>query len=68
MGGEDDLAFGVSGFKVIGDGTGHRSLDVIPVEDVVPGRVCLGKQFVADGLLDEFLGGLENEDPFPGSD
>jgi hypothetical protein len=67
MGGEYDLAFGIGIIEVIGDGAGYRTLHVISMENVVPGWVCLGKQFVADGLLDEFLGGLENEDPFPGS-
>ena len=64
MGREDDLAFCVSGSEVIGDRAGYRSLHVIPVEDMVPGRHCLGKQLVPNCLLDKFLRGLENQNSF----
>ena len=64
---EHDLSVRPGILEMIGDGAGDRTRNDIAVENVVPGRSRVGKQFVADGSFDQFLRRLEDQHPLSGS-
>ena len=63
MGGKDDLSLVIGLFQVVGESRCHRAGNGVTMEHRVTWHSRQYRQFIANGFINQFFGGLEDDDP-----